>query len=402
MRIAMVGARFAGLDGVSLESAKVAEALERAGHEVYWFAGELGPEFTPGIVFAPASLNNAENGELQRLAFNGDDADSVRIAVAETAQMIREAFEDFLDLYDVEAVIVQNAWAIPMQLPLAVAVADVVEKRGIPTVGHHHDFSWERPRFDGCVAPEILEEYFPPSGDHIAHVVINSLAAVELQSRRGLASTVLPNVMDFESGPPSHDGGKKFRELAGIEDADVVLLQPTRVVRRKGIELTIKLASRLPGDPIVVVTHPDDLDAEYWGELQALASDLDVDLRLVDAGRDRHGLASAYAAADLVCFPSLYEGYGNALVEALYYRSPVMVNRYPVYVSDIAPLGLDIVELDGEITDEAVASAIEIVQGGRSVEEAVNRNFEIGLASLSYAKVIDLMGASLASVSRTV
>jgi glycosyltransferase involved in cell wall biosynthesis len=230
-------------------------------------------------------------------------------------------------------------------------------------------------------------------------VVINSIAAEELQSRRGLASTVVSNVMDFESGGPSGDGGARFRELVGIEDADVVLLQPTRVVRRKGIELTIELASRLDGSLKVIVSHPDDLDSEYWDELLALASDLDVDLRLVDIGRDRHALASAYAAADLVCFPSLYEGYGNALVEALYYRSPVMVNRYPVYVSDIAPLGLDVVELDGVITDDTVAAATEMVQGGRSVEAAVDRNFEIGLENLSYAKVVELMGASLASVT---
>jgi len=110
MRIAMVGARFAGLDGVSLESAKIAEALERVGHQVYWFAGELGPEFTPGIVFAPASFNNAANSELQRLAFSGGDPEFVRVAVAKAAQMIMEAFEEFLDLYGVEAVIVQNAW----------------------------------------------------------------------------------------------------------------------------------------------------------------------------------------------------------------------------------------------------------------------------------------------------
>jgi hypothetical protein len=76
-----------------------------------------------------------------------------------------------------------------------------------------------------------------------------------------------------------------------------------------------------------------------------------------------------------------------------------MVNRYPVYVSDIAPLGLDVVELDGVITDDTVAAATEMVQGGRSVEAAVDRNFEIGLENLSYAKVVELMGASLASVT---
>ena len=398
MRIAMVGARFAGLDGVSLEAAKIGAALELAGHQLCWFAGDLGPEFTPGIAFAPASFDDAANVELQRLAFAGDDPDAVLARVAETTALIREAFENFLDLYDVDAVIVQNAWSIPMQLPLAVAISDVVKERGTPTVGHHHDFTWERPRFDGCVVPEILDEYFPPSGEHIAHIVINSIAADELKSRRGLPSIVMPNVMDFESGKPTHDGGERFRGLVGLAESDIVLLQPTRVVRRKGIELTIVLASRLPGDPKVVVTHPDDCDAEYWDELLALASDLGVDLRLVDVGRDRHALASAYGAADLVCFPSLYEGYGNALVEAVYYGSPVMVNRYPVFESDIAPLGLDFVELDGVVTDETVAAAADVVQGGSSFDASLDKNFEIGLANLSYRRAIEVMEASFGQV----
>jgi glycosyltransferase involved in cell wall biosynthesis len=204
--------------------------------------------------------------------------------------------------------------------------------------------------------------------------------------------------MDFESGKPAHDGGERFRELAGLDESDVVILQPTRVIRRKGIETTIELASRIPGDPKVIVTHPDDLDAEYWDELLALASDLGVDLRLVDVGRDRRALASAYAAADLVCFPSLYEGYGNALVEAVYYGSPVIVNRYPVFDSDIAPLGLDVVDLDGAVTDEAVAAAIDVVQGGRSIDASVDKNFEIGIANLSYAKAVELMEGAFSQV----
>ena len=44
-------------------------------------------------------------------------------------------------------------------------------------------------------------------------------------------------------------------------------------------------------------------------------------------GIDAVALADAYAAADLVCFPSLVEGFGNALVEAIYHRKPLFVNR---------------------------------------------------------------------------
>ena len=60
-----------------------------------------------------------------------------------------------------------------------------------------------------------------------------------------------------------------------------------------------------------------------------------------------HTLHDAYLAADLITYPSLYEGYGNALLEAVFYGKPVVVNRYPVYVADIAPLGLSFIEIDG-------------------------------------------------------
>jgi glycosyltransferase involved in cell wall biosynthesis len=398
MRVAVVGARFAGLDGVSLEAAKVAEALEQVGHEIVWYGGEVGPEFSPAVRCAAASFDAELNSQIQRLAFADGDPADVRALIVSAVAEIRVSFEGFLDLHGIDSVIVQNAWAIPMQLPLAIAITDVVRDRAIPTIGHHHDFHWERPRFAGCVVPEILDEYFPPSGDHIAHVVINTIAAQDLQSRRGLGSSVLPNVMDFERRGLVHDGGERFRSLVGIAKEEVVLLQPTRVIRRKGIELTVKLAGRLPGEPMVIVTHPDDLDIEYWAELTSLATDLEVRLRLVDAGRDRHSLASAYAAADLVCFPSLYEGFGNALVEAVYYRRPLMVNRYPVYVRDIAPLGFDFLELNGGVTDESVAAAAEMIDGGAAVDAAVAGNFEIGSESLSYTRAARELEASFSEV----
>jgi len=394
----MVGARFAGLDGVSLESAKLAEALTRGGHEVAWFAGEVGERFAPATVCDAASFASAANDEIQRKAFAGGDAVDVRAMVEDVAREIQGDLTSFIDEFGIEGVIVENAWAIPMQFPLAVAIARVVGDRGIPTVGHHHDFAWERERFSDSSVPGLIEEVFPPELPSVAHLVINSLAMRDLKEIRGLDSRVLPNVMDFESGPPSEDGGEAFRRIAGLDPGDIVLLQPTRVIPRKGIEMTIDLASRMIGEPVVVVTHPDDLDRGYWDQLNAEAIDLGVDLRLIDAGRDLDALASAYAAADLVCFPSLYEGYGNALVEAVYHRRPVMVNRYSVYVSDIAPLGFEFLEIDGTVSDETVTEANRIVGGGERVVRIVERNFTIGEAALSYSTARDLIEQSFATI----
>ena len=398
MRIGMVGARFAGLDGVSLESAKLAEALALGGHEIAWFGGEVDTGFVPSIECDAASFGTASNRDIQRQMYSGGDPTAVRAMVEGVTPGIQEALSAFIDEGDIEGLIAENMWAIPMQIPLAVATARVVAGTGIPTIGHHHDFSWERDRFSDPSVPDLIDRVFPPVLPTVAHVVINSLAQRELLDRRGLESDVLPNVMDFESGPPAGVGGDTFRRIVGIGPRDTVLLQPTRVIPRKGIELTIDLASAMDGVPVVVVTHPDDRDDAYWAELEAQAARLGVDLRIIDVGRNLSALTSAYEAADLVCFPSLYEGYGNALVEAVYHRRPVLVNRYSVYVSDIAPLGFDFVEIDGEITDKSVAEANRIAAHGRGIDDIVERNFAIGEASLSYSVAREVMERSFSTI----
>jgi glycosyltransferase involved in cell wall biosynthesis len=398
MRIGMVGARFAGLDGVSLESAKLAEALVRGGHEIAWFGGEIGGAFMPSVVCDAAAFGTPENSDIERQAFGGGDPGVVRTAVEDVALKIQPVLGAFIDGHDIEGLIVENGWAMPMQLPLALAIARVVTDRGIPTIGHHHDFSWERERFVASSVPDLIERLFPPALPSVAHVVINSLAKHDLLERRGLASSVLPNVMDFESGPPNGDGGATFQRIAGIGPSDTVLLQPTRVIRRKGIELTIELASAMDGDPVVVVTHPDDLDDAYWAELRTQATRSGVDLRIIDVGRDLTALTSAYEAADLVCFPSLYEGYGNALVEAVYHRRPVLVNRYSVYVSDIAPLGFEFVEIDGKVSNDTVIVANRIAAGEARSAEAIEHNFAIGEKALSYSSARRVVERSFSTI----
>lgn len=397
MRLGMVSTRFAGLDGVSLESEKVARVLERRGHEVSWFAGELGPGFVPGTEVPVAHFADPDNLALERSAFGGGDPEEVRALVSHRSEVLVGELDRYVDDHRVEALIVQNAWAIPMQLPLAAAIDRVVRDRALPAVGHHHDFWWERDRFAACVVPELLDAVFPPVHPGVAHVVINSDAADDLYARRGVRAAVLPNVMDFEN-PPSPGDAAAFRRRAGLAPGDRILLQPTRVIPRKGIEMTIDLAARMSEPATVVVTHPDDRDPDYWALLEDHAHRRNVPLRLIDAGRTASDLADAYAAADLVCFPSLYEGYGNALIEAFAFRRPVVVNRYSVYVRDIAPLGFDVIELDGAVDDGAVARVEALLADPGREAEAVERNFAIGLEHLSYRTLARVFEDALASV----
>ncbi|HEX9342832.1 MAG TPA: glycosyltransferase family 4 protein [Actinomycetota bacterium] len=394
MNVGMVSTRFAGTDGVSLETAKLAEVLESEGHQVVWFAGELGKRFRPGITCPLAHFEHPINRRLEAAFFRGEPTPPrmMRTLRALTWKL-KKALRQFLTDFEVDAVVAQNVLCLPMQLPLGVALTEVLSETGLPAVGHHHDFGWERDRFSKGHDPHLLHTNFPPALRNLRHMVIQSYAKQELRRRRGLDATVLPNVMDFERGPLTSPDGAAFRRAAGLDARDLVLLQPTRVVPRKSIETTLRLAHEL-ADPAVkvVVTHDDgDEGPDYGRFLRAEADRLQVDLRFVPTraepadASERPLLADAYAAANLVAYPSLIEGFGNALLEALFYRCPVLVNRYPVYVRDIAPTGLRCVEIeDCVVTPEAVKEAAACLENRDAWQEITDHNYEVCRGAFSY------------------
>jgi len=394
MNVGMVSTRFAGTDGVSLETAKLAEVLESEGHQVVWFAGELGKRFRPGITCPLAHFEHPINRRLEAAFFRGEAAPPYMMATLRALTWkLKKALRQFLAEFDVDVVVAQNVLCLPMQLPLGVALSETLTETGLPAVGHHHDFGWERDRFSNGHDPRLLHSNFPPALPNLRHMVIQSAAKQELRRRKGLDATVLPNVMDFERGPATAPDGDAFRAAAGLNGRDLVLLQPTRVVPRKSIETTLQLAHEL-ADPAVkvVVTHDDgDEGPDYGLFLRAEAERLDVDLRFVPTraeladSSDRPLLADAYGAANLVAYPSLIEGFGNALLEALFYRCPVLVNRYPVYARDIGPTGLRCIEIDDcVVTPEAVKEAAACLENPDAWQAVVDRNYEICLGAFSY------------------
>lgn len=403
IRIGLVGTRFAGLDGVTLEAAKVADVLESLGHSIVWFGGRLDSDFSPGLEVPDAYFDTRPNLSINGQVFGSATcATEVHEEIEQRAKALQSELSRFVTEFEVDALMPQNASAIPMHLPLGLAIARFVAARQIPTIAHHHDFSWERSRFWPNAVGELLNEAFPPVLPSFGHLVINTLARDELTRRRGVESRLLPNIMDFETAPAVGDSDR-FRMAAGLAAADTVLLQPTRMVPRKGIEDTLELARRLNDSSVrVVATHPEpDEGAEYVQQLGRNAARLGVDFRVAPVGGDTGiALADAYAAADLVTYPSRIEGFGNALLEAFYFKRPLLVNRYPVYAADIGPRGVAAIEMEGHVTDGVVAAVSRWLSDPGEWASAVEQNFEIGLRHFSYAVASEILTQVLADTLR--
>jgi glycosyltransferase involved in cell wall biosynthesis len=400
MRIGVVATRLAGVDGVTFEAAKWESVLEQMGHQVHLCAGEL-DALRPISRLVPAMhFTYPQAARVTAAAFDPDSHPvAVRGEIERLAALLTPVLRDWVAAHHIELLIVENAWAIPMQLPLGVALRRLVEETGLPAIGHHHDYWWERERFAECVVPEVLDEAFPPDLPQIRHVSINSLAAEQLRRRRGIDSTVIPNVFDYDNPKPRRSASvrRRLRHELGMNERGLLVVQPTRVVPRKGIELAIDLVGRLADpDAVLLITSPaGDEGLDYLVGLERQAERAGVRMRYAadrfvpddlegQPIRPAHSLHDAYLAADLITYPSLYEGYGNALLEALFYGVPVLVNRYPVYVADIAPLGLKLLEIDGEITDATVVEVKSLLANPGRMRAIARHNFEIARKHLSY------------------
>lgn len=405
MNIGFISTRLAGTDGVSLETAKLAAILRRLGHSVFYCAGELDGD-VPGLLAPEMHFTDPVAVSLGKRAFGAAQPDRTLIAgIQDRAQALARPLRQFIHQYAIDYLILQNVCAIPMQLPLAQALAQVLAETGLPGLAHNHDLYWERERFRANCIPEFLDTYFPPALPNLRHAVINSLAQQALKQRRGLDSVLIPNVFDYDTPPAGMDAyNADFRQAIGLRDEDWLILQPTRVIPRKGIELSIELLARL-GDPRakLVITHKaGDEGLDYLRQLQALAQVKGVDLlyvaervddrRGVDGqGRKQYALWDTYLHADLVTYPSLIEGFGNALLETIYFRRPALVNRYDVYAADIAPLGFRFVEIDGAITPAAVSAVRHWLENPAQTRPIVEHNYRLAQQFFSYQTLSRLL-----------
>jgi glycosyltransferase involved in cell wall biosynthesis len=91
-----------------------------------------------------------------------------------------------------------------------------------------------------------------------------------------------------------------------------------------------------------------------------------------------------YPHADLVTYPSTFEGFGNAYLEAVYFQKPIIVNVYSIYHTDIKPKGFQAIEINGYVTEEAVQQTREILDHTQLRNEMAEYNYELALKHYSY------------------
>ncbi len=398
-RVGIVSTRLAGTDGVSLEAEKWADILREMGFTCYYFAGELDRPEELSYLVPEAHFTHPEIRAISELSWGVQTRDrSLSGRIHSMTNLLKDHLYRFMEKFNIGLLIPQNALTIPMNIPLGLALTHFIAETGIPTTAHHHDFYWERDRFAVNAVMDYLNMAFPPNLPSINHVVINSFAEEQVNFRVGISAEIIPNIMDFENPPPPPDDyTSDIREALGVAPDELLVLQPTRVVQRKGIEHAIEFVKLLGLKAKLVISHASgDEGWDYQKRLEEYSILMGVDTLFVDDiidekrgatadGRKIYTLEDVYPYADLVTYPSTVEGFGNAFLEAIYFKRPIVVNAYSIYLKDIKPKGFDVIELNGYVTPGAVEQARSVLSDPERCQQMVEHNYRLGLQYFSYA-----------------
>lgn len=427
-------------DGVSLEVDKWKYVLEQMSHKVFYCAGNCDNK----KLYCIPELN-FHYPQTQKILVNATvkfkDYTSQKILekdIFEQAKIIKFKVLQFIKAKEIDILIPNNLLSVGYHLPALIALSEVVQETGLPTIAHNHDFYFED---SGEVTPtcsvakEILDRYAPPAFPNVQNLVINRLSQKALLKRKKIKAKIVPNVFDFSHPLWGKDNyNADFRQTIGVEKNDIIFLQATRIMDRKGVELAIRVLGELnnpanrarfyqsrlydgrqftPKNKIYLIcagrVEQFGITENYRVSLEKLAKNLRVNLKFVHNkighsrgtknGKKIYSLWDSYAAADFVTYPSWWEGWGNQFIEAVFAKLPVLLFEYPVYVSDLKRAGFRTISLGSQLagkdkfglvtvpqekTTRAAQKIIKLLTDNKQRRQMIEHNFTIAKKKFSY------------------
>jgi len=424
MKIGIIVSRIGGEDGVALETQKWVEALKEMGHEIFIASGHFEEDVLVSKKYRKRIKNLSFgyniNQKQRRKAFDilggvlGNPKNIIK-KINQESDVISRKLVRWIKDNNLKFLILQNTNSLPVHLPLAKAIKQVIEKTDIKAIAHNHDFYWERGKEYISPYKEVnvlVKELFPLCLPQVKHVVINTVSKKRLKKDFGINAVYIPNVMDFRKtfGKKTEKNKNLLKDL-GLTEEDIPIFQITRVIRRKNIEASIKLLKQLNDERVKLIitgTADDDPGHTYYKEIKDLVKLLNLQERVLFAG-DRffkvgflfkylylkkllpkkfkpYNHSDAYSAATACTFFSRYEGFGNAFIEAVAAKKPIFVNNYePVFWQDIGRRGFKTVIIEnGNLNKRAVNKIKRIIYNKYLTQKIVNHNFEIGKKYFSY------------------
>jgi hypothetical protein len=134
-RIGIIATRLAGTDGVSLETAKWVKVLNSLGYECFYFAGESDWPEDRTYLLPEAHFEHPEIDNLYHDLF--DDYQRFKktsYSVNHLKEHIKVHLHKFIEQFSIDIIIAENVLSIPMNIPLGLALTEVIIESNLPTM----------------------------------------------------------------------------------------------------------------------------------------------------------------------------------------------------------------------------------------------------------------------------
>ena len=269
------------------------------------------------------------------ICHRGGGPDAVRLPGEKSAEAQAAALRPVLAAQDV--VFLHNVLTMPFHAGLTEALWRVMDELPrVRFVAWVHDVAACNPDY----APVV--PIFSRAHPRCKYVAVSPLRARQFAEATGMPAgrcAVIPNGIDSARVLGLPENVAEFARRHDLLDGRMVLLHPTRLVRRKNAELSIKVArefAKRDRPATVLLTAADDPhNATSHTLAEKLRHECAPESGVIFAG-DHFAigdaeLAGLYRVADGLLFPSRSEGFGLPLLEAA-------LHRLPVFCSDIEPL----------------------------------------------------------------
>ncbi|MBI4385181.1 MAG: glycosyltransferase family 4 protein [Nitrospinae bacterium] len=188
---------------------------------------------------------------------------------------------------------------------------------------------------------------------------------------------IIPMGIDVpeETAPPGRPGGSPLR-----------ILFVGRLARVRRVELLLQAAKELKIPYQISIVGGEEKTASlskggYMRELKNLAADLGIADRVTFTGTKKpEELRSCYGNADVFVYPSLYENFGQPLLEAASYGLPVVATKVGVareLVQD-GETGFTVGDNPREISDRLISLSDPAARAsmGRNIRELSRKHFD--------------------------
>jgi glycosyltransferase involved in cell wall biosynthesis len=239
-----------------------------------------------------------------------------------------------------------------------------------PVVACLHEAPWTDPELAGMLSAEWVARYGPPSTAAAAE------AAIVLAPSRSSASQLAGNGADparirivpygvdhWVFHPDRVVTGREIVRAAGGRTPYVLSVATAH--RRKNLAALVEAVGLLPGAPhLVVVTAPSP-DRAASAPVPEDATTL--------TGLDELALAAVMSGASVYCQPSLMEGFGLPVLEAMACGVPVVVSDRGPLPEVVGPAGV-VVEPSPAGIAAGLSSALD--RGAELAEAALVRSRE--------------------------